>query len=105
MKEFGVIKIFGASAWHDNVKIIGNKIGLEKLKSALDKALKEEYNKEDFMETDGEGYDIEIMLHDYTDDSDEWIKFPIHYHDEIASEKDNSKWSYMNEILTKKSKK
>jgi hypothetical protein len=98
-----IIKIFGANAWHDNVSIIGNKEALEKLKQLIDSALEHGFSKDEFMESDGEGFNIEIAINNHLFDSDEWIKFPVHYIDEMASEKDKNKWDYLYKFLYNKS--
>ncbi len=102
MKNFGIVKVFGSKVWHGSVTIIGNKIGLEKLRDLIDNTIKKEYHSDNFIETDGEGYEIEVLMHDYDYNSVDWIKLPVHYTDDIASEKDKEKWKYMNTLILNK---
>ena len=93
------MKIFGAKSWHDTVSIIGNKEALLKLRDTIDSAIKNGYFSNEFMETDGEGFEVEIKLHDEDFNSDKWDKLPNHYSDEIASTKNLDHWNNLWELM------
>ncbi len=96
-----VIKVFGAKQWHDTVSIIGNKEALIRLKNVIENAIKNEYSIDEFLESDGEGYNIEVKLHEGGFYSDKWNNIPVHYTDEIASEKNEEYWKNLFNLMKK----
>lgn len=98
-----VIKIFGASEWHNPVLVIGNKQALLKLKDTIQKAIDREdgYSSERFLEADGEGFNIEVKLYDeeYESENSGWNKLPNHYTDEIASTKNKEYWKNLYRLM------
>lgn len=101
-----VLKIFGAHSWHDSVSIVGNRVALEKLKKLIEQALDSpsESFSDDTMESDGEGYIVEVFLHDHDFSSGEWDKLPVHYHGDLANNKiNNQKFKNLNLLIDKTS--
>jgi hypothetical protein len=96
-----VVKIFGANSWHSPISIIGNKDALTKLKNTIQLAIDNEdgYASDDFLETDGEGFSIEVKLYDEGFNSDKWNDLPNHYTDEIASTKNEEHWKNLYKLL------
>lgn len=95
-----VLKIFGADAWHSSVTIVGNREGIKNLIKTLQDSLDNQISSSEFLETDGEGYDIDVKLFDHDFHSSEWDSLPMHYTDEIASTKDGQKWNNLWGIFT-----
>ena len=87
----GVLAIQGQDQWHDDVLIVGNHMGLQILREAIDNAI--EYDKFinngcELFQTDGEGYNV-CVAH-LTDD--EMKKYdPIYHNTEIFGES-NDLW-------------
>jgi len=97
--ETPVLKIFGAEQWHDDIQIVGNKLALNKLKSAIEKALKGNASSEEMFETDGEGYDIEVVMFNEKFSDTEWDKLPMHYISDLAQYDNAKKWKNLVELF------
>ena len=97
-----VLKIFGSAFWHDTVTIVGNKESLIRLRNLIDRSLKEGYDLDEFMETDGEGYNVEIKLHDEDFGSSEWDGLPMHYTDDkMIGSNSEKEWKNLHKLLIK----
>jgi len=61
-----LLHIYGQAAWHDEVRIIGNKDGLLALRNAITKALNstEGNGVASVYASDGEGYEAGVLLND-----------------------------------------
>ena len=90
MREENVLKVFGASHWHGDVIIVGNRQGLESLKASIEKALSSpgSSSTSNMMESDGEGYNLRVLCHDHSFYSDQWNDLPTHYTGDHALEND-----------------
>lgn len=94
-----VLKVFPAKQWHDTVSIIGNRESLQNLLMVIQSSLNEGYSQSEFMESDGEGYKVEIKLLDEKFGSKSWDNLPMHYTDEMCKERDSGKWEDLHKIL------
>ncbi len=95
-----VIKIFGAKSWHDTVSIVGNKEALIRFRDLIQDAITKGFSDGEFLESDGEGYNIEIKLHDWGFYSDGWNNLPVHYSDDLSSEKNWKYWENLHDLMT-----
>lgn len=56
------LHIYGQYMWHSPATIRGTKAGLEALREAVDKALAGDEGRESVIATDGEGYDVMVVM-------------------------------------------
>ena len=96
-----VLKVFGSESWHGSVTIIGNVESLKKLRDSIDEAIQNEYSNSLYSESDGEYYNLEVVL---VNDSDIMDSFPNHYTDNISSTKDKKKWDFLYSELNRLSR-
>jgi len=64
MKHYGTLHIFGQKDYHADAAIVGDRIGLEKLRNAIDNALTEHPVDKPICASytnDGEGYIVTIL--------------------------------------------
>ena len=76
-----ILKVYPAKFWHDDVVIIGNKVGLTKLKEAIETALSGKLGNAQVEETDGCQYTVNSKMHDGDLLDEPWLDFPVHYDD------------------------
>jgi hypothetical protein len=85
-----ILKVYPAKFWHGDVTIVGNRIGLTKLKEAIEKALLGELGDALVQESDGCEYIVYPKMYDGDLLDDEWTRFPLHYDDgEITQEEED----------------
>lgn len=90
VREDSMIHIFAQESWHEDAFIVANREGLEALRDALNKALKDGdkavVELKDLMVGDGEGFDLAILRDDSPFASEFWNRLAVPYSDEIARE-------------------
>jgi hypothetical protein len=83
VKDMRLLHVYGPSAHHDEVFIVGNRAALVGLRAAIDAAL-DEGNRfraattESFV-VDGEGFDTHVMLEDSAWDGEFWKTVALPY--------------------------
>jgi hypothetical protein len=81
-----VLHIHAQQFWHGDAQIIGNRVALEALKSAIERALANgEADAGEMYVADGEGYTVCVRLRDVPIADALWHEALLPYGDEIAS--------------------
>jgi hypothetical protein len=57
-----LVHVYGQTAFHDDVHIVGNYEGILKLYCALTEAIQTDQSRVDVFASDGEGYTIKVKL-------------------------------------------
>lgn len=83
-----ILKVYPAKFWHDDVVIVGNKLGLLKLKEAIETALSGKLGNALVQETDGCEYMVLPKMHDGDLLDEAWLNFPEHYDDGDISQEE-----------------
>ena len=86
-KPIPLCHIYAQYAHHGEAFIIGNRIALERLKEALDRALNEKEGEAELMVNDGEGYSVYVLLNNEEWSSDKWAKLAVPYTADYAKER------------------
>jgi hypothetical protein len=97
-KQPALLHVYAQGHEHDDLYVIGNRDGLEKLKKAVEKALTQEVGKESVITNDGEGFDAVVALCDEGWQSDAWINMKEPYAAESSRDaRDNavSPWAFV----------
>jgi hypothetical protein len=74
-----VLHIYAQQAPHDEAFIVGNREGLLALRRAIDAALKNGQSKESAFVSDGEGFDVHVILQEGDLQSPGWIAAAVPY--------------------------
>lgn len=82
-----LIHIYPQESWHMDAYIVANREGLQALKEAIDEALDRENAEVEAFVSDGEGYEIEIILNDSPWGSTFWKQVAVPYTADYAKEK------------------
>ena len=96
-----LLHIYGQVSEHDSVYIVGNKEALTRLKYIIDKALlwlDMESVTENFMASDGEGYNVQIIYNETKWSEDYWQLLGLPYTDSSSQDiRDNAIWPWEKE--------
>lgn len=76
-----ILHVYGQAIWHDDLTVVGNRAGLESLRAAIDKALRDKAGIAGAMQNDGEGYWITVAVAE----AEELDRLPMAYEDELAT--------------------
>lgn len=76
--------LYGQGMWHDNAYIVANRIGLEKLREAIDMALNNGEFRMSSSTSDDEGYSLFVSC---VPDNFDWDSIELPYHDTYIFEK------------------
>lgn len=82
--DYAILHIHAQIDWHSDAVIVGNRSSLKSLRDALDKALKSGKGTAQAMVTDGEGYDVEVILRDVPWDHKQWNEALLPYSADYA---------------------
>ena len=93
--EIKLLHIYAQGAWHDDVYIIGNRAGLQRLHKAISQALEsgiaDTADPRDFpglMVNDGEGYEVRVIKMDNFEwDGEFWTRLATPYMESHAKDK------------------
>ena len=85
--DLPVLHMHGQEFWHQEAYIVANRLGLEKLKTAIEEALADGASQAAEMASDGEGYDLCVQFIDNPWNSEEWEKAALPYTGQDACEK------------------
>lgn len=81
-----LLHVYGQGVWHDDVYIVGNRESLEDLRAAIDAALDKGEGSSKAFTSDGEGFSIGVFLEDAEWQTEEWMKLPMPYTEDMAKE-------------------
>lgn len=98
IKQPSLLHVYAQGHEHDDLYIIGNRGGLEKLKKAVDAALADGAAKEAVMTNDGEGFDAIVALCDENWQGDAWVNMKEPYTAESSRDyRENAvnPWTYV----------
>ncbi|WP_109150754.1 hypothetical protein [Azospirillum sp. TSO5] len=88
LRQLPQVHLYGQPSWHEDAFVIGNRTGLEALRSAIDKALRSGADEALAFAIDGEGYGIKVIeLRDAIMD-----EMPLPYTDPDAAEMTRRPW-------------
>ena len=82
--EMTLLHIYSQLFEHCEARIVGNKAGLQELVKTIEAALKcsgEAISAEEVFATDGEGYDVEVVVMPNDWNDPKWKESPPHYCD------------------------
>lgn len=83
-----ILHLYGQTKWHSPAAISGSRLGLERLRSAIDDALNDRNGVASVMTDDGEGYAL-VVMREGPDTMGEWtaeeLDRGLPYSDDIAS--------------------
>jgi hypothetical protein len=83
-EETPLCHLYGQGMWHDNAYVVANRIGLEKLREAIDIALNNGEFRMSSSTSDNEGYDLFISC---VPDNFDWDSIEMPYNDTDIFEK------------------
>ncbi|RPF49532.1 hypothetical protein EDD75_0348 [Thermodesulfitimonas autotrophica] len=99
-----VLHIYAQTSHHDDAFIVGNRQGLLALRRAIDAALESGQSKDSVFVSDGEGFDVYVILQEGDLQSPGWIAAAVPYTAEWAAEtRGNAVWPW--DKLTKEEQK
>ena len=82
-----ILHVYGQGQWHEEVFIVGDKVALQLLVNAINKAISDGAGECQTSVNDGEGFDVHIRL---VNDQQMLDKLAVPYTDDVAEEKDKS---------------
>lgn len=92
-----ILHIYAQQAPHDEAFIVGNREGLLALRRAIDAALSQKngQSKESAFVSDGEGFDVHVILQEGNLQSPGWIAAAVPYTAEWAAEnRESAVWPH-----------
>lgn len=84
MNAPAVLHVYAQPAWHDPVRIVGNRAGLTALAHALAQALAEGQGAAEALTADGEEFPLVVQQDDTPWDGPLWRQRRLPYTDELA---------------------
>ena len=99
-----ILHVYGQGQWHEEVFIVGDKVALQLLVNAINKAISDGAGECQTSVNDGEGFDVYIHR---VNDQQTLDKLAVPYTKDVAEEKDSAAiwpWSYKLSIKMMKEK-
>lgn len=84
MADVALLHVHGQEIWHDGVYLIGNRAGLEKLRKAIDEALRDGMDTRELTAADGEEYLLTVTLDNSGWQGERWQKALLPYTSDAA---------------------
>ncbi len=81
-----LLHVYSPAAWHDDNVIVGNRDGLTRLKEAIEQALSgdRKHGVKEASTSDGEGFDMIVILNDDSWHDDSWKELKLPYTDPLS---------------------
>lgn len=85
MENIPIVHLYAQYQWHEDAHILANREGLLVLQKAIAEALENGYGSAEAFVSDGEGFDIRVIVKD--EDLPAWREVAVPYISDIACEK------------------
>jgi hypothetical protein len=90
MMNNDLLHVYAQEIWHGDAWIVGNTVGLTKLRDSLNQALAYGVGRLDTFATDGEGYSLRILLENSewgaADPGSAWNRMQLPYIEDYAKD-------------------
>lgn len=63
-KDPAVLHLYPGASYHDEGYVVGNRAGLLNLRDAIDRALEKQHSETTVFVSDGEGYEVFVIMQD-----------------------------------------
>ena len=84
MHDPALLHVYAQPAWHDPVRIVGNRAGLIALAYAIASALADDQGTDESFTADGEAFPLIVQQDDTPWDGPTWPRRRLPYTDELA---------------------